>query len=327
MPGRACGALSIRNRSVPIQTLPRENVAKLREQISELRALENGLVRVGVSPHAPYTVSGPQLELISRLAIDENLPLMMHAAESEAEKLFMLEGQGVFADGLRARGIEWQAPGISTIQYLKRHGVLETKPLFAHCVNVDDRDLELIKQSCAGIAHCPKSNAKLGHGRAPFAEFIRRDLNVGLGSDSMASNNTCDILEEGRFATLLARLPSNPEDPFRKVRLPATDLITAEQALGAATLGGARALGLDDKIGALADGMQADITVVGLNGPHQQPVRDPAAALVFGSSGRDVLLTTVAGKEIYRDGRVTAVDESEFRNRLVQVRSRIEPAA
>lgn len=311
----------------PDPNAARENVAQLRDQTLELRALENGQVRVGVSPHAPYTVSGPQLELISRLAIDENLPLMMHAAESKAEQLFMLEGQGVFADGLRSRGIEWQAPGVSTIQYLKRHGVLETKPLFAHCVNVDDRDLELIKQNFAGIAHCPKSNAKLGHGGAPLAEFIRRDLNVGLGSDSMASNNTCDILEEGRFATLLARLPSNPEDPFRKVRLPATDLITAEQALGAATLGGARALGLDDKIGALADGMQADVTVVGLNGPHQQPVRDPAAALVFGSSGRDVLLTTVAGKEIYRDGRVTAVDESEFRNRLVQVRSRIEPAA
>jgi cytosine/adenosine deaminase-related metal-dependent hydrolase len=311
----------------PDPNAARENVAKLRDQILELRAVENGQVRVGVSPHAPYTVSGPQLELISRLAIDENLPLMMHAAESEAEKLFMLEGQGVFADGLRSRGIEWQAPGISTIQYLKRHGLLETKPLFAHCVNVDDRDLELIKESFAGIAHCPKSNAKLGHGRAPFAEFIRRDLNVGLGTDSMASNNNCDILEEGRFATLLARLPCHPEDPFREGRLAAPDLITAEQALWAATFGGARALGLDDKIGALAEGMQADITVVGLNGPHQQPVRDPATALVFGSSGRDVLLTTVAGKEIYRDGRVTAVDESEFRDRLVQVRSKIEPAA
>ncbi len=302
-----------------------ENVAKLRDQILELRDLENGQVEVGVSPHAPYTVSGPQLELIARLAIDKKLPLMMHAAESEAEKLFMLAGEGVFADGLRARGIQWQAPGISTMQYLNRHGVLETKPLFAHCVNVDDRDLELIKENFAGIAHCPKSNAKLGHGRAPFAEFIRRDLNVGLGSDSMASNNACDILEEGRFATLLARLPCSREDPL-KGRLPGRDLISAEQALGAATLGGARALGLNDKIGALAEGMQADVTVVGLNGPHQQPVRDPAAALVFGSSGRDVLLTTVAGKEIYRDGRVTGVDESEFRERIVRVRSKIEPA-
>jgi len=309
----------------PDPSFAAENVAKLRDQISELRALENAVVGIGVSPHAPYTVSGPQLELISRLAIDENLPVMMHAAESESERLFMLEGQGGFADKLRARGIEWEAPGISTIQYLSRHGVLETGPLFAHCINVDERDLELIKQSSAGIAHCPKSNAKLGHGRAPFAEFIKRDLNVGLGSDSMASNNACDMLEEGRFAALLARLPSDSDDSFRKGRMPAPDLISAEEALYAATLGGARALRLNE-IGALAVGMQADITVVNLNGAHQQPARDPATSLVFASSGRDVLLTMVAGKEIYRDGHVSSVNEYEFGERIAHVRSKIDSA-
>jgi len=321
----------------PDPRLADENVAKLREQISELRPLEDGMVRVGVSPHAPYTVSGPQLELISRLALDEQIPLMMHAAESRAEELFMLAGQGAFAEVLRARGIEWQAPGISTIQYLKRHGILDTRPLFAHCINVDDGDIELIKQSRAGIAHCPKSNAKLGHGRAPFAEFITRGLSVGLGSDSAASNNTCDLLEEARFATLLARLDqgSSPtvregsgspdSEPSRALSNGrATAPVSDEEALYAATLGGARAMGRDDQIGALAPGMQADITVVSLNGTHQQPVRDPAAALVFASSGRDVLLTIVAGKEIYRDGRVSGVDESELRKRLARVRSRID---
>jgi 5-methylthioadenosine/S-adenosylhomocysteine deaminase len=311
----------------PDPNLAAENVAKLRDQISELRALESVVVQIGVSPHAPYTVSAPQLELISRLSTEENLPVMMHAAESESERLFMLEGQGVFADTLRARGIEWQAPGISTIQYLNRHGLLETKPLFAHCVNVDDCDLELIKDSSAGIAHCPKSNAKLGHGRAPFVEFIKLDLNVGLGSDSMASNNACDMLEEGRFATLLARLPSNFDSLYGKRRLPAPDLITAEEALYTATLGGARALGLEDKIGALTEGMQADVTIVNLKGAHQQPVRDPATGLVFASSGRDVLLTMVAGKEIYRAGRVTGIDEGELRKRLAKVRGKIDLAA
>ena len=299
----------------PDPKLAEENVASLREQISELRTMETELVRCGVSPHAPYSVSGPQLELISRLALDEQLPVMMHAAESQAEKLLMLKGEGIFAEALRARGIEWQAPGISTIQYLKRYGVLEARPLFAHCINVDDSDLELIKQSGAGIAHCPKSNLKLGHGRAPFAEFITRGLRVGLGSDSVASNNTCDLLEEARFATLLARLGR------------ATAPVSAEQALFAATLGGARAIGKDDQIGALASGMQADITIVDLNSPHQQPVRDPADALVFASSGRDILLTMVAGKEVYRDGRVSGLDESEFRERLAQVRTKIDSTA
>lgn len=307
----------------PDPKLANENVTKLREQISELRALEDGLVRVGVSPHAPYTVSGPQLELISRLAVDEQIPLMMHAAESQAEQLFMLKGEGAFADGLRSRGIEWRAPEISTIQYLKRHGVLETKPLFAHCINVDDHDLDLIKESSAGIAHCPRSNAKLGHGRAPFADFIAREIKVGLGSDSVASNNNCDILQEARFATLLARIPSN-DDLFRGGLPPA---ITAEQALYTATLGGARAIGLDTQTGSLAAGLQADLAVVNLDGAHQQPVRAAADALIFASSGRDVLLTMVAGKEIYRDGRVKGVDEDEFRERLAQVRTKIDSAA
>jgi 5-methylthioadenosine/S-adenosylhomocysteine deaminase len=103
--------------------------------------------------------------------------------------------------------------------------------------------------------------------------------------------------------------------------------MTGEQALYAATFGGARALGLHDKIGAFAEGMQADITIVNLDGAHQQPVRDPVAALVFASSARDVLLTMVAGKEIYRHGQVSGVNEREFRERIVQVRGKIDSAA
>jgi len=299
----------------PDPALADSNVATLRKQVAEMRACESDLVRAGVSPHAPYSVSAPQLELISRMAIDDALPVMMHAAESQAERLFMLKGEGAFAEGLRARGIEWQTPGISTVKYLSRLGILATKPLLAHCLNVNAGDLDLIKQSGAGVAHCPKSNAKLGHGRAPFAHFISRGINVGLGSDSVASNNTCDILEEARFATLLARLDQDSSP------------ITADQSLSAATLGGARALGLDDQIGALAEGMQADITVLSLNGAHQQPVDSPADAIVFSSSGRDVVMTMVSGKETYRDGRVCGVDESEFRERIEQVRITIDSAA
>src|SRR5437762_6250793 len=183
-----------------------ENVAQLCDQIGGMREYDTDLVRVGVSPHAPYTVSATQLEMISRLAVDEKLPLMMHAAESQAEKLLLLEGRGAFAEGFKKRAIDWNAPRISTIAYLQRHGVLETKPLLAHCINVDDSDLDLIKQSGAAIAHCPKSNAKLGHGHAPFAQFISQGIAVGLGSDSVARNNTCDILEEASFVTLSARL-------------------------------------------------------------------------------------------------------------------------
>ncbi len=213
----------------PDPRLSQENFAKLKEKVDELRSFETELVRPGVSPHAPYTVCGPQLELIAGLALSEDLPLMMHAAESEAEDLFLREGCGPFAEGLAQRSIEWQARGVSTIQYLKQVGILETRPLLAHCIRVDDRDVETLRETQAKVAHCPKSNAKLGHGRAPFGKFLQAGITVGFGSDSVASNNTCDILEEARFASLMARA-----DGAR---------VSAEEALRVATFGGATGRG------------------------------------------------------------------------------------
>src|SRR6185503_6137962 len=135
------------------------------------------------------------------------------AAESRAEELLVREGLGTFADGLASRNIEWSAPGISIIEYLKRHGILETGPLLAHCIRVDASDVETIKQTGTRVAHCPKSKAKLGHGRAPLLALLEREVPVGLGSDSVASNNNCDLLEEARFAVLLARLDRSETDP------------------------------------------------------------------------------------------------------------------
>ncbi|HKO35667.1 MAG TPA: amidohydrolase family protein [Pyrinomonadaceae bacterium] len=316
----------------PDPQLAKENVAKLRNQLTEMRSLESVTLRAGVSPHAPYTVSAPQLELIARLALDENLPLMVHAAESEAERLFMFDGAGPFAEGLRARGIDWQGQKISTIEYLARHGVLETRPLLAHCISVNDADIETMRSAGAGVAHCPKSNAKLRHGRAPFARFLTANLNLGLGSDSVASNNNCDILEEARFATLLARVRRGSGPTVREgvsksdalANARATAPVTAEQALFAATLGGARALGLDGQIGALAEGMQADLIAVALDGAHQQPPTNPVDALIFSSSGGDVRMTMVAGKEVYRNGEVTNANELELHSQLLTVREKIE---
>src|SRR5437764_669059 len=147
--------------------IAQEQWAQSRAQIETLRARETELVRVGVSPHAPYTVSAPLLEMITAYALDEHLPVMMHAAESEAETLLMRAGCGAFADDYARRGIEWRAPCMSPIQYLARVGVLDAHPLLAHCIRVDDADIETIKQSGASVAHCPTSNAKLGQRHAP----------------------------------------------------------------------------------------------------------------------------------------------------------------
>jgi len=201
----------------PDPRLAAENFEKLKGNIAVLRERETDLVHCGVSPHAPYTVCAPQLEMISRFALDEKLPLMMHAAETGMEVLLLRDGSGPFAEGLRSRGIEWRAPGLSTIQYLERCGVLETNPLLAHCIHVDEADLETIRNRATGVAHCPKSNAKLGHGVAPFAKMLEQEIAVGLGSDSVASNNTCDLLEEARFALLLARSEPGRNPTVREV--------------------------------------------------------------------------------------------------------------
>src|SRR6185312_14605085 len=127
--------------------------------------------------------------------------------------------------------------------YLKQVGVLETRPLLAHCIRVDDADIETLRETGAKVAHCPKSNAKLGHGRAPFGKFLRAGVAVGIGSDSVASNNTCDMLDEARFATLLARSDAR---------------VSAIDALEVLTLGGARCFEIEDQIGQLKEGFQAD---------------------------------------------------------------------
>src|SRR6185312_4796772 len=232
----------------PDPKLATENFDELKTKVTALRELETPLVTPGVSPHAPYTVSAPQLEMISDFVLSEKLPLMMHVAESQAEQLLVREGRGSFADGYAARGIKWSAPGTSSLQYLAAHGILRTKPLLAHCITVDDADIQTIKESGAGIAHCPKSNAKLGHGRAPFEKFLQAGIPVGLGSDSVASNNICDILEEARFAALCARA----QDPGSADKISATDVLRA------ATQGGALAMGLADRVGVLEPGKQAD---------------------------------------------------------------------
>ena len=299
----------------PDPRLVNENFDKLKTNVSMLREHETPLVRTGVSPHAPYTVCGPQLEMIADFALAERLPLMMHAAESSAEEIFMREGAGPFADSLATRGLQWDAPGVSTIQYLEKLGLLRTRPLLAHCINVTDADIETIKQTEAGVAHCPKSNAKLGHGRAPFAKFLNAGIAVGLGSDSVASNNTCDLLEEARFAVLLARAAGQVSSEFK--------MVSAEAALCSATIGGARGLGLEAQIGELKPGSQADFIVVSLSGTHQLPIYDPANTLVFASSGRDVIMTVVAGREVFRDGRVTTVDEDRLRARMKEIEAKL----
>ena len=257
-------------------------------KFERLKEEETSLVSIGLSPHSPYTVGSQLFELIAQYAIINRVPLTIHVAESADEDDLLMRGEGLFAEFASRAGLEWDSPHCTPIEYLERLGVLSTRPLLAHCVTVSDGDIKRIGSNKAKVAHCPKSNAKFGHGYAPFEKFIDAGIAVGLGSDSVASNNLCDLLEESRFAALTAR---NRSDRKR--------FITAKEALESATMGGARALGLDQIIGTLEQGKKADIAVVSLAHNAQQPVNDIYAALVFSSSGRDVIKTIVAGRQVY----------------------------
>jgi len=285
---------------------------KLIAKFEDLKKVSTGLVNVGLSPHSPYTVGSQLFEQIAQYSILNGVPLTIHAAESANEVELLTQGTGFFTSVYEKYDVEWHSPHCTPVEYLERLGVLAARPLLAHCVEVSTSDIQKISASGSKIAHCPKSNAKFGHGYAPFEQFLDADIAVGLGSDSVASNNVCDMLEEARFAAFAAR---NRPDKKR--------FLSAPEALETATLGGAQAMGLDQKIGSLEAGKQADIAVISVANISQQPIYDIEAALVFASNARDVSMTMVAGVEIYRASEPRNLLETDIRNGLKSIKAKI----
>jgi 5-methylthioadenosine/S-adenosylhomocysteine deaminase len=270
-----------------------DSIAALTAKLSGLRDKANDLVRVGISPHAPYTVSDDLFSAATKLAIAERLPMAIHIAESVPEWNLVVEGRGSFAEGLRGRGITVESRASTPIRLLDSLGVLAARPLLIHCVRVDAADLSIIAKAGSPVAHCPISNAKLGHGIAPLLEILAAGIDVGLGSDSVASNNRMDLLDEARAALL-----------FQRARLATHEALSAADVLELATLGGARALGLASEIGSLEVGKAADLAAFDI-GPVG-PTFDPAAAAIFALSGARARFVAVAGKPLLVDGRLTA---------------------
>ncbi len=289
----------------PDPTVAATSLDHLKAKVEEMRSRESERVRVGVSPHSPYTVSSDLFRRVAEYALVESLDVCIHAAESESEQRFLMEGAGEFAERLRARQIEWRAPGMTTVRYFDSLGVLETKPLLVHCVRVDSDDIELMACRGARVAHCPKSNAKLGHGIAPLACMLEAVLAVGLGTDSVASNNRCDIIDEARFCGLIHRAVGH-----------AFNRPSADRLLRLATLDGARALGLDKEIGSIEAGKQADLIAIDLSQSHNTPVHDLATAILFSATASDVMMTMVAGRALYDGREVKTIDEKEAQARV-----------
>jgi cytosine/adenosine deaminase-related metal-dependent hydrolase len=262
-------------------------------------------VRIGVSPHAPYTVSDDLYEATTQFAVDERLPMALHIAEADLETQLVERGRGRFAEGLRARGIAIRRRAKSPIALLDRLGVLDAKPLLIHCVRLIDGDLERIARSGSAVVHCPSANAKLGHGVAPIRELLDANVPVGLGSDSVASNNRMDILEEARVAAL-----------FQAARLRRHDALTTSEALRLATLGGAQALGLGNQIGSLEVGKDADLAAFSLATPRGVPVHEPEAAALYALRGGDATFAAIAGRVLLRDGALVHAPDPDLAGRV-----------
>lgn len=214
------------------------SIEELSVALDRLAPLATAERRLGVSPHAPYTVSEPLYRAVSALARRRRLPIALHLAESEAETIFVRDGAGPFADAQRRRDIAVTARGRSPVQYLADTGPLTPDTLCIHCVQIDASDIARLAATGAAVVHCPRSNAAHGHGRAPVAALRAAGVRVGLGTDSVVSVGDVNLWAEAWAAGL-----------------------GGDDALRALTLDGARALGWDRDIGSLEPGKAADLAV------------------------------------------------------------------
>jgi 5-methylthioadenosine/S-adenosylhomocysteine deaminase len=233
------------------------------------------------APHAPYTVSDQSFSRIATLAAQTDLPIHVHVHETEAE----------IAESLKQHG---ERP----LQRLQRLGIVGPQLIAVHAVHLESAEIDLLAREGAYIAHCPTSNLKLGSGISPIQQIETKGIRFGLGTDGAASNNRLDIFHELRLAALLAKGSSGDAGALK-----------AHAALRAATLDGARALGLDADIGSITKGKSADLTSIRLNEWITGPCFDPASHVVYVTGREQVCNVWVAGKQQLSEGKLTSLPD------------------
>ena len=248
-------------------------------------------IAVAVNCHSVYTTTPEIMGACRDLALELDLPFHMHLAETRDETARSLEEHG-------------RRP----VEYCRELGVLEAPCTFAHVVDVDEAELDLLAASGAAVVHNPSSNMKLASGAAPVPAMLARRLPVALGTDGPASNNQCNLFQEMGRAALMHKLVSG--DPAS---------VPAQAVLDMATLGGAAALRAPH-LGTLAPGMAADLIALDLAEPNLQPMYAPVSHLVYAATGHEVRLTMVGGEVLYHDGRFTRFDYDALRREVRALR-------
>lgn len=256
-------------------------------------------IRIGFGPHAGYTVSDAPLKRIAVLAEELQAPVQIHLHETAAEVI-----QAVDATGVRP------------IDRLLDLGVLTPLTQCVHMTQLSDGDLDVLQQSGASVIHCPESNLKLASGICPVQRLLDRGITVALGTDGAASNNDLDMFGEITSAALLGKIAAHD-----------AAALPAWQVLHMATLGGAKALGLDAQIGSLEPGKAADMIAVKLDEMDTAPLYDLASHLVYSNRHSRVTHVWVDGKNLMQDGRLTTLNPAELRSRALRWQDRIKPPA
>jgi len=280
---------------------PADALARAETFINEFKG--DPLITPAVAPHAIYTLDGPTLRAARELSKRHDVPTLIHLAESRDETKI--------AEERRAS---------SPVAYLEGLGFLGPGVVGAHGVWVSDADIQVLKMRNVGISHNPESNMKTASGVAPIPKYLRAGVSIGLGTDGAASNNDLDMFEAMRVAALLAKHES--ADP---------STLTARTVLEMATIRGARALGMEGRIGSLEPRKRADLITVSVSGARQTPMYDPISHLVYVIHGDDVRNTVVNGKVLMRDRNVLTLDATaviaEARSWAAKVRAAVKPAA
>ena len=258
-----------------------ETIAKTRAVIGTIKGYQDPNFKVMVAPHSPYSCSRELLEAGLNLAKEEDIPLHIHVAETKEES-----------------GIILKRYGKRPIAFLDKLGYLDHQAVFAHGVELNEAEIARLADSQVAIAHNPISNLKLASGIAPIIQLQKAGIPVGIATDSVASNNNLDMFEEGRTAALLQKMKSGDASQF-----------PIETALKALTIEGAKVLRMEDEIGSLEVGKQADFLVIQPQGKiHLQPQENMLSHLVYAVKSSDVDDVYIAGEQVVRAGKVLTVD-------------------
>lgn len=280
--------------------------------------IDTSRLSIGIAPGALYKCHPSIFKKISEYAGD-TIPVAMHVAGSREEYKFIRNGTSAFSvDALAdARGYveipPWLPTGATPVNYVLNWDAFEVGNMLAiHCIHVNDDDIQKLREHNVAIGICSRCNAQLGMGVAPLKEYLKAGMRIGLGTDSPAATDATDMMEEMRTGMLVQRAV---ESDF---------FLPAETMLEMATIGGARALRLDDKIGSLEVGKCADIIAVDMSSSHQTPTTDPVSALVNTTSSTDVVMTMINGNVLYEQNKWNVdVDVAYNIARVIETRGRL----